>query len=470
MTSGRGFGPLSEQIMMDKISRQSTRDIGAIWKFINGESDRKKRDALSDLYHQMKFFVDLYDGCTAEVRATPTFGRHATHMWTEMMGQKNGRKILLVQMGGISTGCDTWYWHFWTTCQGISAAEISLMKVQLDIWKAVAATKPPEEVETIVDESESSDAEVVALIDAIASNNIISIVPGQAVTTDTATSDAERVEGDVDTDDTAETPVPVEKGDVTLPTMDSGVADVSTVTSPQTLPKPNLTIVGLDDTIDDEDDEWFDDEARIMISQSTPTIDPALQNQPSRPDEIMVVSPAPMEQVSVQPNASAQQGKITIQAIADTFHVRITESARTFSSIYKMTEFVRAFYINDKKWANPKISFLGRPSNIENYGRPKRTDNIVSGRPQRRNPRIGQIGRQNALREKTPNSRNYRLHGRKGSRGNSGSGARNATSNAPAPAPAPANEHAVDAIPNNLATEIAALQNRLRELERMFKK
>ena len=91
----RGYGPVAEATTMDKCSRNVTRDIFEVARFVNAEACDKKKDDLRMLYHHCKVFIDNYDGCDEEVRKSRQFAGHVVHIWTMLRNQGSGRKILL---------------------------------------------------------------------------------------------------------------------------------------------------------------------------------------------------------------------------------------------------------------------------------------------------------------------------------------------------------------------------------------
>ena len=137
----RGFGPVAEATTMDKCSRNVTRDIFEVMRFINAETDDRKKDDLRTLYHTCKVFIDRYDGCTADIRAGRDFAKYVVHVWTQLMNQGSGRKLLLVQMGGITIP-DAIYYGWWTTIRGITPAQLSTLEVYIAKMTAQAATIP----------------------------------------------------------------------------------------------------------------------------------------------------------------------------------------------------------------------------------------------------------------------------------------------------------------------------------------
>ena len=139
----RGFGPLSESVMMDKCLREVTRDASKVFKFINLETDDRKRDAMVTLWHSLKLYVDEWDGADEEMRSDRRYARHTVHVWEMMLKQENGRKLLLVCIGGVVSGPNCRYYGYWGTCRGVSTAQMTAMEVFLEEMKLKANAPTP---------------------------------------------------------------------------------------------------------------------------------------------------------------------------------------------------------------------------------------------------------------------------------------------------------------------------------------
>lgn len=147
---------MSESVIMDKACREVTRDYNKILSFIGKENDEAKKDSLMTLWHQIKCFIDLYDGADAEVRTGRQYAKHVVHVYEMMLRQQTGRKVLMVTIAGIVTP-ETMYYGFWGTCRGISTAEMQILETYVDKMRRQAATPLPSlENATIDDEDDTA--------------------------------------------------------------------------------------------------------------------------------------------------------------------------------------------------------------------------------------------------------------------------------------------------------------------------
>ena len=474
----RGYGPVSETLMMGRILRQCSKDYAPVFKFIHAETDRQKKSKLWDLYHSYKLFIDQWDGISPEGKQTPEFGRHAHHVWSMMVDQDVGRKLFIVGMCGITSGIDTTYFAFWPTIQGITPAEISMMKYQLGIWKEVANGMA---IESEPSSSETDPGRVVSMADGLTTGNAAGTIvnddddgstiivdggdsddPTDGAVVDVEGLDVEAVKEVSKADDSVVTIEPVTSGigsmevdaDITIATT-SDTADAVQVEASQTLPAPNVHIP----TIDDQwsDDEFFETAAQRIVTQSTPTNE----------DDA---------------NATNVNGKTNTKTIEIKPEKVEIESARTFKFIDQATECAQQslftlFFSRQRRFGScySATKIVGNPGTMEVLDRPNLdpNENIVSVTNHRvRPPRLGEIGRQNAVRESPsprPNPRNCRLLGRRGSRGqrNESENGRSNILGTPAPRNDPTNAAAIEQQqnPTLLAEELRALIARVRDLE-----
>ena len=292
----RGFGPVSETLMMGRILRQCTKDYSPVLKFIHAETDADKKKTLWELYHSFKYFIDTWDGISAAGKQRRDFGKHAQYIWELMVKQEVGRKIFVVGICGITSGLDTTYFAYWPTIQGITPSEISMMKHQLEIWRSVAngtaVRAEPLSAEmdrgTIVamtdDKTVSLSTQTTAVTIEADDNGTIVVDDdedddedkdvGLEVEVDVEGLDTEAIKEDSKADDSYVTIEPVTSGigtmeiDTTIATNDEDMA-VDTPSPAQVMPRPNVNL----GTIDDQwsDDEFFDQAARKIVTQSTPT-------------------------------------------------------------------------------------------------------------------------------------------------------------------------------------------------------
>ena len=456
----RGFGSVSETLMMDRVMRQGTRDHSQVYKFINAEPDNKKQRRLWDLYHSFKYFWDTWDGVSKDQQKDPRFGKHAAHVWELQMAQTTGRKLFLHSVGGVISGLDTKFWYFWPTVQGINECEIAQMSHQLEIWKAIARGEALTQEETSTDDTDA--IVVVDDGDDVPKGRVVGTIDNDdEVNVDGLDEEAVKevaIAPDGAMDVTMDAP-----NDVTI--ADSGYAGnttMETVSPAQTLPKPNVHIPDVDDEW--SDDDWFNANCGNN-NQSTPA--DLVDGAPVAPADVAPVAIAP---VAIAPTPPAIGKTYFNCPIAP--HYSHPYSTPTFTQTVDRSRLVLYFSRlrgSTKRSGHSNMNFLGRPFSV--------MENNIDLEPRRiRNPRLGVIGRQNAIR-KSPNPMNYRLLDRKGSRGNSGrSGNESERSNTTitiSPASAtivPTEPEPTIAPSTDIADEIRALVARVHELEAKLKK
>ena len=155
----RGFGPFSESCTMDRAMREVTRDDNKIITFINGEKDTTKKNELMSLYHSIKMFIDRWDGSNAIVRSDRAYARHAVHVWNMVVNQPNGRKILIVTVGGVISGPDNVYYAYWGTVRGVSTAQLAGLQEFIEKM-TIQASEPELPIDdlTLSTDGEGNDA------------------------------------------------------------------------------------------------------------------------------------------------------------------------------------------------------------------------------------------------------------------------------------------------------------------------
>ena len=479
----RGFGPFSESVMMDKCLREVTRDYSKILGFIKTEKDDKKRDALLTLYHSLKYYADTWDGATEEARTDPTYARHTVAVWEMMLKQENSRKIFIVSIGGVTSGPNVWYYGYWGTCRGVNKAQMSAMEAYLAEMRAKMELPSIDSVETAtpIGDADDDDEDEKGNQGPGPSGKGPDTKPDSDHDDDDDDDDDDAIEpgmqrmtleprnqannfvnlgedGRVATIDTEMIPVDHDDGINWVPNPiaqsfnDSGLAH-PTIESAQSLPKPNVTIDLLDETpndgFSDESTNWFDTHAARIIADaktSTPANPPA-------------------------------KGKITIEIIRSGYSVTCDEweTCAHFTQFPLLQRFLfdivkgptsTRWYNGSRKlrrknftgldfgpnfpnfdldgYSNEIISPQPRPlengyyvvpfsSALSNYRNTNRSSIDLPLPPPRPQPRarlptqgrsnvqkqrLGAIGRQHNVR-RSPNPNNYRLLGRRGSRGES---------------------------------------------------
>ena len=326
---------------MDRACREITRDVRKIIEFIQKEKDDAKKDALMALYHDIKYFIDTWDGSDSIARADRRYYQHVVYLWGKLLQQENGRKVIVVCMNGI-TAPDALYYGMWPTVRGISAAQLSMMESFVDEMRQKATaiesmvvdivdadvTIEEDTVDNAVGTIDNSDTGPTTSTQAIVPTdpsgpatfqlkdgictNIVSLEEFNNLTiddlvekvvnrtkqildsqesrdekTDTTTVigdtvDADPVAIELTNESSQDTPQekPVKIGSVVQESRDSGLDS-------QTLPLPNVHIDMLDGPEDAQNDDfsedsWFDEHAADLI-QSTPTGANAIAPKPDVP-------------------------------------------------------------------------------------------------------------------------------------------------------------------------------------------
>ena len=497
----RGCGPVTEANTMDKCVRDITRDFSKVVKFVNGEPDQKKKDALMSLYQTAKYFVDQWDGISEEGKDR-RFAKHVVILWTMLLNQPNGRKIMIVPMGGVTIP-DATYYGYWCTIRGLTTAQLTAIEVYVDKMRIKAEAPSIDEASMISnngdgnintttndDETIENDAntmdETVTDVPMVAErdnvpdmgNIAIDFTNGNISIEDMVTYVAQRTrqllmdeenerDNEVDTIEdpnrarvnsdasnveinrnsivadappamsTPEPPIepfqalngescvdnePKGIGPIDRTMDDSGLAP-PTLDS-QALPAPNVTIDTLDndDTFEDSSG-WFDEAAQDLINQR--------QSTPSA-------------------------GKLTIEIKDDGYYVTIDGHAIAckLKNVHQMLRFIRNIVkssvntnwvgrFTNGEWIKiVRKCYAFSPENFPNFDFEKLQNRNLKNEewceitpqkpinfsgPAKPNPPVRktlrEIGRSNAIDEdkprKSPNPRNFRLHGRKGSRGQS---------------------------------------------------
>ena len=181
----RGCGPAIESNTMDKCVRDITRDHGKVIKFVMAEPDQKKKDALQHLYHTTKFFCDNWDGVSEDAKDR-RFARQVVVVWTMLLNQPNGRKIMLVPMGGVTIP-DATYYGYWCTIRGLTTAQLSAIEIYVEKMRvksevpdvtinAITATEGDDEGdngETVTDVVEAIETEESMMVDGNTSSAVV---------------------------------------------------------------------------------------------------------------------------------------------------------------------------------------------------------------------------------------------------------------------------------------------------------
>ena len=144
----RGCGPVAEANAMDKAARDITRDENKVIKFCMAETDKEKKDALMSIYHTAKFFIDKWDGVCDEDKGAQ-FAQHVVVLWSMLLKQENGRKIMIVPMGGVTIP-DATYYGYWCTIRGITTAQLATIESYVEKMR-VKSEVPAVAVEAISD-------------------------------------------------------------------------------------------------------------------------------------------------------------------------------------------------------------------------------------------------------------------------------------------------------------------------------
>ena len=169
MHGHRGYGPVAEAATVDKCSREITRDTWKVLRFVNAETDQKKKDELMHLYHMARYFIDTWDGISDESKAgNKGYAKDVTVLWTKLLNQPNGRKIIVVQMGGVTIP-DATYYGYWCTVRGCSTAQLSALEAYVDKMRAIAEAPSAtiESIDEIATDTVDGEADIDAVIDAI---------------------------------------------------------------------------------------------------------------------------------------------------------------------------------------------------------------------------------------------------------------------------------------------------------------
>ena len=499
----RGVGPEAEANTMDKVSRDITRDIGKVIKFVQGEPDTKKRENLMSLYHSAKYFIDRYDGASEDDK-DHRFASHAVTLWTMILNQDNGRKILVVPMGGVTIP-DATYYGYWCTIRGITTAQLSAIELYIEKMR-IKAEVPPVAIDStfdstiegasnVIDSVDGNENDDEEFVDAIATEpsamdtsgpdqvlvaerenlpnmgnvaidfnkgNVtieemitfvaertrqllveekekedIEVKEVDTVNRDRADSNASTIEANRETIEedsvlTTATEPPIapfqalnagiandtdhsKLGPIDQTMNDSGLAPPTT--DSQTLPAPNLTIDVLDSTSDGFNDSssWFEHEAQVLIhkNQSTPA-----------PGKITIDIKDAYYVTIGSTNVECKLDKVghLIKFIAN-----IVNGPRNSNWVYRKPNqgwnklYRKCFEFSQRNFPNFDFHRLVSQSSENECFEIKPQSPILPLVSAPRRKTLGEIGRSNAIDmgtpAKSPNTRNLRLHGRKGSRG-----------------------------------------------------
>ena len=457
---------------MDKCARTITRDVSSVIKYINLETDKAKRERLLTLYHDLRWFTECWDGVTADQRQTVEFAKHAIHVWEKMLEQDGyGRKLLITTIGGFTTGLDTWYWAYWGTVNGVNKTELDQLQTQLSKWKAILEAHNT--LDTI-DTDEGNNSIVNSAI--TVSDDGFGLVITDSPIASPRPAAIDEVHDPNVTRDIGNATAIITGPSIGAMVDDSGFAS-RTIESIQNLPKPNVTIDVLDgdDGNDFSDDEWFNNAAIDIINQSTPSQDEPIK-KPEKESEAKQV------QKKRRGNEKSEKSKFTIVPVPSDpdFFIFLEEGphkhGRMFFDFDSLVDHIKNRVVNRAYLNSPPcdpiekldihyglasvvklpfyrtFNYLSKNYATMGYNYNNNIDSVPN-----RPPRLGDIGRQNAIR--TPNPTNSRLHNRRGSRQSSGRKQKSSVPADPAPAQLPA------PIESNLANFESNIQKEIKELQ-----
>ena len=488
----RGCGPVAEANTMDKAARDITRDENKVINFFMAETNQEKKHVLSSIYHTAKMFIKRWDGVSDDDKDA-TFAKDVVTVWTMLLNQTNGRKILIVPMGGVTVP-DATYFGYWCTIRGITTAQLATIEIYVDKMR-IRAEIPSATIDAITDISSASDQaddEGTAVAGEVAieydneedrdvsivaerdnapniGNIVIDVNNGNVSMEemveivaertrqlllsdnrketeneiiDRPRSDSEASVTEVNRDVTASAIEPIETeadppielfqalnadstmnesrkiGPIDQTMEDSGLAPPTT--DSQVLPAPNVAIETLDGTGDDFETSsgWFDNMANDLIGrqQSTPstgkiTIDIDTTGYFVTGSAWTIACKLTKVSDMLKFVKNIVQGPPHNDWVA---HYQDGERLRLFRKCYEFSsrnfpnfDFERLQNRNFENEAWCEIEPQNEPISL------------VRAKPTRK--MLREIGRSNAIDEgtpikNTPNTRNSRLHGRKGSR------------------------------------------------------